>query len=317
MSTELSAQEPLVSVVMAVHNGASTLASSLSSILNEQEGVPLELLVLNDGSIDGTELLLDQFAAADSRLRVWHRPQRGLTASLIELCEQARAPFIARQDAGDRSLPGRLQRQLSHLQRHSAASLCSCHARFVLSAAESDGAGLVLHQATPSAEQLRDGLTGPAHHGAVMMRTAAYRQVGGYRSMFRFAQDIDLWSRLVETGSHDVIPEILYEAEVNAGSISGVQGPEQRRFHHVIRCAARARRAGRSEQPWLQRAERLSQRCRRRPAGLRRRARGTYFIACCLLPHHPDLARTHLQSALALDPTHLRARVRLALLESH
>jgi len=316
MSSAQSAAQPLVSVVMAVHNGASGLTATLESILTQQGDVPLELLVLNDGSTDATGTILDQAAARDSRLRIWHRSQRGLTASLIELCALVRAPFLARQDAGDRSLPGRLQRQLSHLQRYPGASLCSCHARFVLGDAGCDGEALLLHQATPDDAQLSDGLTGPAHHGAVMMRTAAYWQVGGYRPMFRYAQDIDLWSRLVEIGSHAVLPEVLYEAGVNPVSISGLQTAEQRHFHRLIRRAATARRAGRSEQPWLQRAERLSLQCRRRPAGSRRRARGIYFIASCLLREHPDLARTYLRQTLSLDPFHLRARVRLGALRS-
>ncbi len=298
-------QPPTVSVVMAVHNGFSQLPATLTSI-QQQEGLPLEFLVVNDGSNDGSAELLDQAAALDRRLRVLHRPHRGLTASLIEACAQARAPFIARQDCGDRSLPGRLQQQWDVLQACPEAVLCSSHARFVVPE------GVVVHEQRPLQEDLQTGLTGPAHHGSVMLRREAYEQSGGYRPMFFYAQDIDLWSRLSELGAHMMVPEVLYEAGVSPGSISGLQTREQRRFHALIRKATAARRSQRSEASWLAQAAALSDRCRRRRPDLRRRARGAYFIASCLQPHQPELARHYLSEALAHDKWHLKARWRLS-----
>lgn len=295
---------PIVSVVMAVHNGQGQLPDTLASIL-QQQGVPLECLVVNDGSSDGSAELLDQAAFCDPRLRVLHRPHRGLTASLIEACAQARGSFIARQDCGDRSLPGRLQQQWQVLQACHEAVLCSSHARFVVPE------GALVYEQRPRQEELQDGLTGPAHHGSVMMRRTAYEQSGGYRPMFFYAQDIDLWSRIAELGSHTVVPELLYEAGVSPGSISGLQTREQRRFHGLIRSATAARRSQRSEAPWLARAASLTERCRRNRPAPRRRARGAYFIAACLEPHDPELAQRYLQEALIQDPWHLKARWRL------
>lgn len=289
---------------MAVHNGCAQLSATLASI-QQQEGVSFECVFVNDGSNDGSAELLDQAAEVDSRLRVLHRPHRGLTASLIEACAQARAPFIARQDCGDCSLPGRLQQQWNVLRVCPEAVLCSSHTRFVVPE------GAVVHEQRPHEEDLQDGLTGPSHHGSVMMRREAYEQAGGYRPMFFYAQDIDLWSRLAELGSHKIVSEILYEAGVSPGSISGLQTREQRRFHGLIRAATAARRSQRSEAPWLARAAALSDRCRRRRPDSRRRARGAYFIAACLESNHPELARHYLSETLALDKWHLKARWRL------
>jgi hypothetical protein len=149
-----------------------------------------------------------------------------------------------------------------------------------------------------------------------MMRRSAYEQAGGYRPMFYFAQDIDLWSRLVERGSHLVVPEVLYEATLSPGSISGSSRPEQEAFHALITAATLARRGGREEAPWLQKAEALGQRCRAagpRPRS-RRQADGAYFIGACLAQERPDLARHYLRQALALNPWHLKARLKLAAL---
>src|SRR5512141_2098427 len=92
-----SGTAPLVSVVMGVRNGAASLAATVDS-LTGQEGVDLEIVVINDGSSDATGALLAARAAADPRLRVLERPGRGLTRSLIEGCQLARGQFIARQD---------------------------------------------------------------------------------------------------------------------------------------------------------------------------------------------------------------------------
>jgi glycosyltransferase involved in cell wall biosynthesis len=294
-----------VSVVMGVRNGADTLATTIES-LTSQQGVDLEVIVVNDGSTDATGEILDALAADDDRLRVFHREGRGLTESLIEGCQMAKGEFIARQDAGDWSLPGRLQRQAACLRAHPEASLCSTHARWLVP----EGATVQIN--TPDAGRLSDGLTGPATHGSVMMRRNAYLEAGGYRSAFYYAQDIDLWSRLVEVGTHPVVPEVLYEATLSPGSISGSRSQEQAMFHSLIVGATKARRSGNSEKPWLERATALSRECRqaRRSAG--GEAAGAYFIGACLAAgQQPDLARRYLEQALKLNPWHLKARLKL------
>ncbi len=296
-------QRPLISVVMGVRNGATCLEATLASLCEGQD-LDLEIVVINDGSTDATASLLDSWASREPRLKVLHRQGRGLTRALIEGCELARGEFIARQDAGDRSLPGRLQRQLDALKQDPGASLCSTHVRLVVE----EGVTAAVNELPE--EALADGLTGPAIHGSVMMRRQAYEQAGGYRAAFYYAQDLDLWSRMVEAGSHRVVPEVLYEATISPGSISGSRRREQEAFHALIVGASQARRTGSSEAPWLERAERLSALCRQAGRNRRSEARGAYFIAACLEAEHPLLARRYLDQALALDPLHLRARLR-------
>src|SRR5262245_30164988 len=96
---------PEVSVMMSVYNGASHLAATLDRILS-QEGVALEFIVVNDGSTDKSSQILNDYAQRDSRLRVIHQENTGLTRALIRGCDAARGEFIARNDAGDISLPG-------------------------------------------------------------------------------------------------------------------------------------------------------------------------------------------------------------------
>jgi len=260
--------------------------------------------VINDGSTDQTGPLLDRLAAADPRIRVLNREGRGLTKALIEGCLEARGTFIARQDAGDRSLPGRLEQQVACLDADPGANLCSCHVRLVVE----EGATATVNRLAE--ESLADGLTGPAIHGSVLMRREAYERAGGYRAAFYYAQDLDLWSRMVESGRHRVVPEVLYEATLSPGSISGSRRQEQEAFHSLIVAATRARRAGESELPWLAQAEQLSESCRNARRNPRREADGAYFIAACLAADHPELSRRYLERTLELNPLHLKARLR-------
>ena len=303
-------ESPLVSVVMGVRNGGVDLVHTLES-LTTQQGVALEIIVVNDGSTDGTAELLTEWSTRDPRLIVLHRSGRGLTASLIEGCQLARGTYLARQDAGDRSLPGRLAAQVSCLEADPGASLCSTFVRLLVP----EGATLTVN--TPDEASLADGLTGPAHHGAVMMRQSAYLRAGGYRLAFHYAQDIDLWTRLVELGRHRIVPHILYDATVAPGSISGARRKEQEQFHSYIVGLTHARRQGLPESSWLAKAETLSLRCRTMPTKGRRRgaANGAYFIAACLEQGHPQLAAKYFRQAIDLNPMHIKARFKLSRLQ--
>lgn len=291
--------KPIVSVVMAVRNGGHALAETIHSVM-AQQGVAFELLVVDDGSDDGTGDLLSELARRDDRIRVLRQDNTGLTVALARACEQVQAPFIARQDAGDRSLPGRLAAQLRTLEESPRAVLCSTHVEFRAPLGE------WLFVATPDATEIESGRIGPAHHGSVMMRTADYRAVGGYRPAFYFAQDLDLWSRLHERGRHAVVPHLLYEATVSVASISGSHAAEQRALSGLIRAAADARRRGFPE------AEILSQAAKIRPIpGTKRtrsqRAAGAYFIGACLRQRDPVASRRYFREALAAAPWHVPA----------
>ena len=116
---------PQVSVVMSVYNGANHLSETLDSVLS-QEDCDFEFIVVNDGSTDGTTRVLDDYAKRDKRLRVIHQENTGLTRALIRGCSEACGKFIARQDSGDISLPGRLKMQMNVLGGDIQAAFVSC-----------------------------------------------------------------------------------------------------------------------------------------------------------------------------------------------
>src|SRR5260370_42050748 len=116
---------PEVSVVMGVFNAGSRLRATVDSILSQKD-VFLEFVIVDDGSTDQTLQILEEYARRDSRVKLMHQENQGLTKSLINGCALAKGTYIARQDAGDISLPNRLLEQLAFIKRHPNASFASC-----------------------------------------------------------------------------------------------------------------------------------------------------------------------------------------------
>ena len=294
---------PLVSVVMSVRNGGKNLLGSIQSIL-EQRDLNFEFILVNDGSTDGTDQFLSLIAKKDPRVRLLTREAKGLTMSLIEGCMEARGEFIARQDAYDYSTPDRLRIQAERLQSETDASMCSSHVRFITQ----ERVGVFVQAFNESVTQ--DGLFGIIH-GSTMFRKDAYMKVGGYREEFYYAQDVDLWSRLVEIGRHTIIPQILYENCIHPGSISSARKKEQTTLHSFIMRATKARREGRDESIWLARASSFSVKCRLESKKKVNQSRGAYFIGSCLMKDHPLLAKKYLRMSLQSNPLSVRTRLKI------
>lgn len=304
---------PEISVVMSVYNGASQLRKSADSILS-QEGVKLELIVVNDGSTDESEKILDEYARDDRRVRVIRQENQGLTRALIAGCAAARGKYIARHDVGDISLSGRLLRQLTRIQLSAECAVVSCGTRFVGPKGEhlydvgDETADAMASLLTLNLRQIR----GPSHHGSTLFSKDCYQRAGGYRAEFYFAQDLDLWIRLAEQGTHTVMPELLYQASLDVGSISGLHRKEQIETATIILESARLRRAGLDQAPALRKAALIRPDSQRKTDRLQR-ARALYFIGVCLNRRGDPQARNYFRQALHAFPLHFKSAARLVL----
>lgn len=303
---------PLVTVVMSVYNGAENLPETLESILS-QEGVNLEFIAVNDGSTDDTLRILDEYAVRDKRLKVLNQENQGLTRSLIRGCADAKGEFIARQDAGDTSLSSRLYKQQSFLIENPDVVLVSCGTRFI------GPTGEKLYEVIQSEESASKGLhlltiediRGPSHHGSTMFRKKDYQAVGGYRVQFQVAQDIDLWTRLVERGRHFAIQKILYQASVVCSAISFRKRNQQIKTAELIIECSRRRRSEQSDEEILEQVFLLasvevggSNRSWVQKSGY------FYYLGCCLRNSDPRKAKKYFTLAVKSNPLHLKALFR-------
>ena len=200
---------PLVTVLVAVHDGEQFLATALSSILG-QTLADLELLVVDDASTDRTPEVLERFD--DPRLRVLRNEQRrGLAASLNGGLDAARGPYVARLDADDVAMPDRLERQLAALRAEKHAAILGS------AAMELDEAGRVgaLHVMPEDAVGVRWAalFSAPFLHPTVMLERDVLDRHGlRYDEGYAESEDYELWSRLLEVadGANVRAPLVLY-----------------------------------------------------------------------------------------------------------
>src|SRR5579859_2675921 len=108
---------PLVSVAMPVYNAQRYLAQAVDSIL-AQSFKDFEFIIIDDGSTDSSTEILRKYEAADPRIRLFSRPNTGLTIALNEALGYARGRYLARMDSDDVSLPRRLEKQVAFMEDH-------------------------------------------------------------------------------------------------------------------------------------------------------------------------------------------------------
>jgi glycosyltransferase involved in cell wall biosynthesis len=301
---------PDISVVMGVYNGVR-MRETMESVFS-QEGVSLEFIVIDDGSTDGSAIALDNYALYDARVRIVHQENQGLTRALITGCEMARGKYIARQDAGDVSLPNRLRLQKEVLDQHQDCAFVSCWTSMI---GPMDEYLLTLkgkgHASSPirilsKKEERRVVIDGPTHHGSVMFRREAYVKAGGYRAAFYYAQDWDLWFRLASLGTFAMVGQCLYRGRITPGSISFSSGNRQTAYTRLSRKAIALRLSGLSDAAVVEEAERLLP---RKPHTIRKseQGRALYFIGKCLADNNDSRATGYFLNSIRANPFLFRA----------
>ena len=192
---------PKISVLMPVYNGERYLDEALDSVL-AQDFADFEVVVVDDGSTDGTAKLLRAAVRRDARVRTFSIPNAGIVAALNHgLCE-CRGEYIARMDADDVCLPDRFGKQAAYLDEHPSCVLVGGFAQGI------DAEGNELGRVSAGPHATTDLTVFPPRvalsiHPLVMLRRAAILTLDGYRGDFAHAEDYDLFLRLQRLGSID------------------------------------------------------------------------------------------------------------------
>ena len=194
---------PRVSVLIGCWNNAETLPRAIDSILS-QTLEDLELIVVDDGSTDRTETVIE--AIQDPRLRYLRLNHMGISSSLNRGIAQAEAPVIAVQDADDWSLPERLERELAVLDARPEVAVV----------------GARMREVGPSEEELRPRTAfaagevnrallrfNPIPNSVAAFRRQAALDAGGYDPDYRYAMDHDLWLRIADRHLVVTLDEVL------------------------------------------------------------------------------------------------------------
>ena len=107
-----------VSIIMPVYNSAPFLENAVNSILNEKSD--FELILVDDGSTDGSEAICDALAKKDNRIRVIHKENGGMCQARNAGIDQARGEWIAFVDNDDEVLPGFIDDNIAIAKKYSA-----------------------------------------------------------------------------------------------------------------------------------------------------------------------------------------------------
>ncbi|MBN1759673.1 MAG: glycosyltransferase [Chitinispirillaceae bacterium] len=236
---------PLISVIMAVHNEERHLDAAIRSVLSQTEP-NFEFIIIDDHSTDGSTAILEK--CDDPRITVIHNDENiGLTVSLIKGLECAKGEYIARMDADDQSLPHRFETQLRFLKSHpDHAMVGSSYYRI------DDGGKIVgIVPVLTDSTALREGLQQQNWfcHGSALIRRHVLEQVNGYNPLYRYAQDYDLWLRIAERYHMANIGEPLYSWRDRPDCISREKASEQNAFAEQARQEAKKRSAERVTVP--------------------------------------------------------------------
>lgn len=218
---------PRISVVMPAYNCAAFVEEATRSVLS-QTFTDFELIIVDDGSTDGTCEILKQFAKEDSRIRLVCAEHQGLVAALNLGVSLARADLIARMDSDDVCLPNRFALQLEYLLAHPSAVAVGTNAEMI--DPDGDPLGIVTPDFEPQelARKLIAGKSVKIWHPSILLRKDILQNVGGYRAKYQHAEDFDLWLRMSEVGELHNLREVLLLYRQHPGSICAQQRPAQR-----------------------------------------------------------------------------------------
>lgn len=232
--------EPLVSVVMPVYNAGRFLSDAINSIC-DQSFRDWEMICVDDGSTDDSGQVLDCFAERDVRIRVVHQSNTGIVGALNRGCELVRGPLICRMDSDDVALPNRMEKQLAFLR---SSPSCVAVGGSILEI-DVDGDPLCCSQLATSHAEIENNLlhrrTG-LFHPTTMIRTEAFRAVGGYRTKYQWVEDHDLWLRLAQRGQLANLNEVLLCYRQHASSVCWQRSAQQRELMNQLLVEAYANR---------------------------------------------------------------------------
>ena len=199
-------QRPLVSILMPVYNAIPYLKQAIESVLNETYD-NFELLICNDASTDGSSVLLQEFAAKDSRIRLWeNKVNLGKVAKVYQfLAGHAVGTYLLTSDADDIAIPSRLETLVKYGQLMPETSIVYGRVLVVDSVCQNL---LGIYGKSFSPYQLFSGNYIP--DGAALIRKNVFDAIGGYNQEIIWAEDYELRLRLVLRAPAFYVPEIVY-----------------------------------------------------------------------------------------------------------
>ena len=206
-----------VSVIVPVHNAATTLEATLNSLVNQRHPV-WEAIIINDGSTDATPAIAEDWASRDMRFRALHQEKLGVSAARNRGLQEARYSFVLFLDGDDRIAPLHLERMVGALSSDYALDAVHCGWQNILPS------GLAARSHHGSGEgDLFQYFAFHCHfaiHACILRRDLALA-VGGFDVSLATCEDWDFFQRVARSGARfGRVPEVLAFYHIRADSAS-------------------------------------------------------------------------------------------------
>lgn len=231
---------PLISVIMPVYNAESYLKIAIDSIL-AQSVDDFEFIIVNDASKDSTKQILEQYKEKDSRIYIIDNyVNLGLTISLNKGLQIARGKYIARMDGDDISDPSRFKYQIEFLEKNEDVALVGSWFETI------DENDIITNKMRPFNRYddiyQYSLVNNPMCHGSIMVRAEIMKEFQGYDCIYKYAQDYDLWLRIMEKYKINNLPRYLYKLRIHSNSVSNIYSQTQQELANRARLNAIQRR---------------------------------------------------------------------------
>jgi glycosyltransferase involved in cell wall biosynthesis len=209
-------ESPKVTVVITVYNREKYVAAAIESIL-AQTFSDFELLVIDDGSSDGSREVIQSFRDPHVHL-VCNETNLGIPRTRNRGIQLAHGEYLAFLDSDDWAYPERLAKQVDFLDRHPDYAAVGAWIAWM----NEEGRSLRRIKRKPASPDeiaarrlFRQGI----ENSTSMARTAVLRSYG-HQEQFDISSDFDLWSRIAATYKLATLPEVLVRRRMHKSSIT-------------------------------------------------------------------------------------------------
>lgn len=209
---------PSITVLMSVYNGEQWLKEAITSVLS-QTFSDFEFVIVNDGSVDNSLLIIKEFALTDQRIKILDKPNSGLADSLNYGIAHASGQWIARLDADDICELTRLEKQYNFVKQNQQVVFVGT----ALTLINENGEDIKIHYYPERHDVLLKHLQTVRKfppHSSAFYRADIVKRIKGYNKKIKHAEDWDLWLRLSEIGRFSTINEPLVKIRKHPNQIS-------------------------------------------------------------------------------------------------
>ena len=217
---------PLVSCIIPVYNGERFLGAAVDSVL-AQTRQPVEIIIVDDGSTDGTPALVARYG---DRVRSIRQENAGPAAARNAGLALATGAVIGFLDADDLWLPGKLAVQMTELTRSPETMICL--------------AGMMNFRESAAGGPVAEAPGGSFSPCTMLVRAAVFRQIGGFDPGLRAGEDTEWFCRVMMGGiRYTVLPDVLVRRRLHDRNLTRADPPSHAKLLGILKLALDKKRA--------------------------------------------------------------------------